>query len=257
MPFHPFLRRALTGLKLAPAQLNANAYRVLISCYVLWAKHFAVELPFRAFQNLYHMKLASSSSGFYYFQGFKGTFITGCPDFDKQFKHLWFYMGGRWLHGHLAYKEVPRSERVPVVFRMGYVWTRAPRTSKVTLAMVEALQDLTDPERSQNRLLSPASLREHGWLGSSSTSGQPDDQPRTSGDVTIACMAEPAIHYRSRTSGSNAPPTPGRSRVPRGGLATMVHDPQSGDPSPGTWGPGVADEDLNLVIWELYPTRGI
>ena len=60
-----------------------NAYLVLISCYVLWAKHFAAELPFRVFQNLYRMKSAPSSTGFYYFQGFKGTFITGCPNSDK------------------------------------------------------------------------------------------------------------------------------------------------------------------------------
>ncbi|GMN18672.1 hypothetical protein TIFTF001_050825 [Ficus carica] len=32
LPFHPFLRQALTRLNVAPAQLNANAYRVLISC---------------------------------------------------------------------------------------------------------------------------------------------------------------------------------------------------------------------------------
>lgn len=121
LPFHPFLRRALTHLNVAPAQLNANAYRILISCLILWVKNYAAELPFRAFQNLYRMKSAPSSTGAYYFQGFKGTFITKCPDSDKQFKHLWFYVGGRWLHGHSARSELPRSERVPVTFRKGYV----------------------------------------------------------------------------------------------------------------------------------------
>ncbi|GMN20153.1 hypothetical protein TIFTF001_050009 [Ficus carica] len=86
LPFHPYLRRALTRLNVA----------------------------------LSH-------------PGFKGTFITGCLDSDKQFKHLWFYSGGRWLHGHLPYDEVPRSERVPVVFRRGYVWTRAPHIPELTL----------------------------------------------------------------------------------------------------------------------------
>ncbi|GMN38399.1 hypothetical protein TIFTF001_007630 [Ficus carica] len=88
LPFHPFLRRALTSLNVAPAQLNANAYRVLVGCYILWAAKFSETLPFFAFQNLYRMKTAPLSKGFYYFQGFKGTFITGCPDSDKQFKHL-------------------------------------------------------------------------------------------------------------------------------------------------------------------------
>ncbi|GMN54125.1 hypothetical protein TIFTF001_023260 [Ficus carica] len=95
LPLHPFLRRALTRLNVAPAQLNANAYRILVGCFILWAKNFAAELPFQAFQNLYRMKSAPSSAGSYYFQGFKGTFVPKCPDSDKQFKHLWFYAGGR------------------------------------------------------------------------------------------------------------------------------------------------------------------
>ncbi|GMN66343.1 hypothetical protein TIFTF001_035413 [Ficus carica] len=38
LPFHPFLRRAFRRLSVAPMQLNANAYRILISCFVHWAK---------------------------------------------------------------------------------------------------------------------------------------------------------------------------------------------------------------------------
>ncbi|GMN31617.1 hypothetical protein TIFTF001_049703 [Ficus carica] len=126
------------------------------------------------------MKSAPSSSRFYYFQGFKGTFIMGCSDSDKQFKHLWFCAGGRWLHGHLAYVDVPPSERVPLVFRRGYVWTRAPHIPDMTLAKLEALRKLSDLERNQQGLLSLSSLAEHNWFGSSSTSGYADDQPRTS-----------------------------------------------------------------------------
>ncbi|GMN47286.1 hypothetical protein TIFTF001_016461 [Ficus carica] len=174
LPFHPFLRRALTSLNVAPAQLNANAYRVLVGCYILWVAKFSETLPLFAFQNLYRMKTAPSSKGFYYFQGFKGTFITGCPDSDKQFKHLWFYAGGRWLHGHLSYFELPPSERILVTFRRGYVWTRAPHAPAQTLAKIEELRELSNPERSQHRLLAEGSLKEH-WVGSSSTSGHPDD----------------------------------------------------------------------------------
>ncbi|GMN61911.1 hypothetical protein TIFTF001_030999 [Ficus carica] len=150
LPLHPFLRRALIRLNVALAQLNANAYLVLVGCFILWAAKFTEKLPFGAFQNIYRMKTALSSKGFYYFQGFKGTFITGCPDSDKQFKHLWFYAGGRWLHGHLAYDEVPPSEMVPVMFRRGYVWTRAPHIPGLTMAKIDALQELSDPERSQH-----------------------------------------------------------------------------------------------------------
>ncbi|GMN65434.1 hypothetical protein TIFTF001_034490 [Ficus carica] len=220
LPFHPFLRRALTSFNVSHAQLNANAYHILIGCYVLWATKFSETLPLFTFQNLYRMKTAPSSKGFYYFQGFKGTFITGCPDSDKQFKHLWFYAGGRWLHGDLSYFELPASERVPVAFRRGYVWTRAPHAPAQTLTKIEELRELSEPERSQHKLLSEGSLKEY-WVGSSSTSGRPNDQPRT---------------------------------VPPG---VTGHGSSSGDPTSGAWGPRVADEDLDLVIRELFPARGL
>lgn len=256
LPFHPFLRQALTRLNVAPAQLNANAYRVLISCYALWAAKFARKMPFTAFQNLYRMKSAPSAKGFYYFQGFKGTFITGCPDSDKQFKHLWFYAGGAWLHEHLSYFELPESERVPVAFRRGHVWTRAPHATELTLERIDALRELSDPERSQHGLLSEASLSRH-WVGSSSTYGRSDDQPRTSPAVTVARMPPPAVHYSSRTARPADATTDDRSGVPQGVPKASVHGSSSGDLSPGTWGPRVADEDVDRVIRDLYPTRGL
>ena len=256
LPFHPFLRRALTRLNVAPAQLNANAYRVLISCYVLWAAKFSRRMPFSAFQNLYRMKSAPSAKGFYYFQGLKGTFITGCPDSDKQFKHLWFYAGGAWLHESLSYFELLESERVPVAFRRGHVWTRAPHATELTLGRIDALRELTDPERSQHGLLSDASLSRH-WVGSSSTSGRTDDQPRTTPAVTIAQMPPPAVHYSSRTAQPTDAATDDRSGVPQGEPKASVRGSSSGDLSPGTWGPRVADEDVDRVIRDLYPARGL
>ncbi|GMN58991.1 hypothetical protein TIFTF001_028076 [Ficus carica] len=196
LPFHPFLRRTLTSLNVAPAQLNANAYRVLVGCYILWAAKFSETLPFFTFQNLYRMKTAPSSKGFYYFQGFKGTFITGCPDSDKQFKHLWFYAA-------------------------------------------------------------EGSLKEY-WVGSSLTSCRPDDQPRTTSPrVMIARMPEPAVHYRSRTSRPVVTTADVQSGVPRGVPEATVRGSSSGDLSPRAWGPRVADEDLDLVIRELFPARGL
>ncbi|GMN47960.1 hypothetical protein TIFTF001_017134 [Ficus carica] len=257
LPFHPFLRRALTSLNVAPAQLNANVYRVLVGCYILWATKFSETLPLVAFQNLYRMKTAPSSKGFYYFQGFKGTFITGCLDSDKQFKHLWFYAGGRWLHGHLSNFELPPSEIIPVAFRRGYVWTRAPHAPAQTLAKIEELRELSDPERSQHRLLAEGSLKAH-WVGSSSTSGRPDDQQRTAPPrVTIARMPEPAVHYRFWTSRPVVATADVRFGVLWGVPEATVRGSSSGDPSPGAWGPRVADEDLDLVIREFFPARGL
>ena len=66
LPFHPFLRWVLQRLNVALMQLKANAYRILISCFVLWMKYLYVELPFSMFQNLYRMKTAPSSTYLYY-----------------------------------------------------------------------------------------------------------------------------------------------------------------------------------------------
>ncbi|GMN31443.1 hypothetical protein TIFTF001_041590 [Ficus carica] len=253
LPFHQFLRRALTRLNVAPAQLNANAYRILVGCYILWMSNFAAEIPFKAFQNLYRMKSAPSSTGFYYFQGFKGTFITSCPDSDKQFKHLWFYAGGRWLHGELPYNEVPRSERVPVTFRNSYTWARAPHIPELTSAMIDELREQSDQEKSQHRLLSLKSMKDNHWLGSSSSSGRADDQSSTPGaGVTIARMPEPTVHYHSQTGGLSAAQQTSR-------LAPTPSEPSSGNESVpgGSFGPRVADEDLDRVIQEFYLARGL
>ncbi|GMN71774.1 hypothetical protein TIFTF001_053448 [Ficus carica] len=154
LPFHPYLRQALRRLNVAPMQLNSNAYRILISYFVLWTKNYTSELSFRAFQNLYRMKTALPSIGSYYFQGYQGTFITGCPDSDKNYKHLWFFAAGRWLHGRLPYDEVTPWERVPITFRRGYVWTQGLYTDARNLERIEKLHEKADPERNQNRLLS-------------------------------------------------------------------------------------------------------
>lgn len=54
--FHPCLRRVLRRLNVAPIQLNANIYRILISYFILWTNYFWSELPFSVFQNLYRLK---------------------------------------------------------------------------------------------------------------------------------------------------------------------------------------------------------
>ncbi|GMN54063.1 hypothetical protein TIFTF001_023200 [Ficus carica] len=53
-------------------------------------------------------------------------------------------------------------------------------------------------------------------------------------------MPEPTVHYRSRSTAAQAEVTPD----------------QPGDTSPGSWGPRIADEDLDLVIRRLSPVRG-
>ncbi|GMN61761.1 hypothetical protein TIFTF001_030846 [Ficus carica] len=70
-------------------------------------------------------------------------------------------------------------------------------------------------------------------------------------------MTEPAVHYRSRTSHLDVATTNDRSGVPRGAPTATVRGPTSGDPSPGTWGPRVTDENMDLVIRGLFLARGL
>ncbi|GMN72173.1 hypothetical protein TIFTF001_055220 [Ficus carica] len=91
---------------------------------------------------------------------------------------------------------------VPVTFRNGYVWTRAPHVPETTRDMVAQLQNLAEHERDQRVLLSQSSLSEHGWLGFASTSRMPSD--RRPEPVTVAQMPEPAVHLRSRSTAAQA-----------------------------------------------------
>lgn len=123
-------------------QLNVNAYWILISCFILWTKNYTSELPFSAFQNLYHMKTTPSSARSSYFQAYQVIF-----DFDKNYKHLWFFAMGQWLHGQLNYEQVPPSKRVPITFRRGYVWTQGLHTEMSNLEKIERLREKADPEQ--------------------------------------------------------------------------------------------------------------
>ncbi|GMN54050.1 hypothetical protein TIFTF001_023174 [Ficus carica] len=69
-------------------------------------------------------------------------------------------------------------------------------------------------------------------------------------------MPEPAARYQSRTSRLVASADI-QSGVPRGVPEVTGHGSSSGDPTSGAWGPRVADEDLDLVIRELFPARGL
>ena len=256
LPFHPFLRRALTAFNLAPIQLNANAYRILVGCYILWRKTFGAEMSVEVFQNVYRMKSSPSSLGSFYFQGHQGTFITGCPDSDKQFKHLWFYAGGAWMHGRCTRRDLPESERVPVSFRRGYAWPRGPRIDDEDILRIDHLRELADPERNQHGLLSNENLVAYGWVPS--TSARPPRQAREApARVTVASrVPDPAVHYRARTVVAPGGVTSSsRPEIPQGVPVESARSPSPGDSPTDDWGPRVADEDLDGVIRGLYQGR--
>ncbi|GMN22133.1 hypothetical protein TIFTF001_051182 [Ficus carica] len=70
-------------------------------------------------------------------------------------------------------------------------------------------------------------------------------------------MTEPAVHYRSRTSAAQVEAIPDRPGIQRVVPEAMVREPPPRDPSPESWGPRVADENIGRVIRDLFPTRGL
>ncbi|GMN52748.1 hypothetical protein TIFTF001_021888 [Ficus carica] len=157
------------------------------------------------------MKTAPSSIGSYYFQGYQGTFNAGCPDYDKNYKHLWSFAVGRWLHGQLNYDHVPFSERVPINFRRG--------------------------------------LAKYNWFSLSSMSDYSHDLPRSMrpGEVTVAAyMPDPVVHYLARRVNITAKvtTTSERSEVPRGVSVSSTRGLQFDSSSLGAWGSKIADENL-------------
>ncbi|GMN49659.1 hypothetical protein TIFTF001_018827 [Ficus carica] len=70
-------------------------------------------------------------------------------------------------------------------------------------------------------------------------------------------MPEPAVHYHSRTSAVQVEAIPDRPGIQRAAPEAMVREPPPRDPSPESWGPRVADEDIGRVIRDLFPTRGL
>ncbi|GMN60811.1 hypothetical protein TIFTF001_029903 [Ficus carica] len=117
-----------------------------------------------------------------------------------------------------------------------------------------------DPEQNQNRLLSLLSLIKYNWFGSSSMFEYPHDRPRAvqPGEVTIARMPDPAVHYRSRTVvTAKEATTSDQSDVPRGVSVALSHGQRFDNSSLGAWGPRIADEDMDLVLEHLFPTQGL
>ncbi|GMN54099.1 hypothetical protein TIFTF001_023224 [Ficus carica] len=65
-------------------------------------------------------------------------------------------------------------------------------------------------------------------------------------------------HYRARTVVTvEVRTTSDRSEVPQGVPVASSHGQWFGSSSPSTWGPRVADVDMDLVLQQLFPARGL
>lgn len=66
LPFHPACREILYRLGAATRQLNTNAWRAMIACFILWEKELGPSLTAVEFLYLYLLKACPSSTGCYY-----------------------------------------------------------------------------------------------------------------------------------------------------------------------------------------------
>ena len=124
LPLHPFVRRVLREIGVAPGQLNPNAWRIVIGMYSLWR---SMEFPKPTFAEIGHCyRLYSHRSvgdGWWALaccdKRDGEPLITGLPSSNKEWKKTWFVTGGNWgknlrLGG--------RPQRVRSVFNILGVW---------------------------------------------------------------------------------------------------------------------------------------
>lgn len=71
-------------------------------------------------------------------------------------------------------------------------------------------------------------------------------------------MPNPVSHYRARTVVvADVATTSNRSKVSRGVPVATTHGLYSGSSSPGAWGLRIANEDMDMLLEQLLPTRGL
>ena len=138
------------------------------------------------------------------------------------------------------------------------MWTRRPHTGANNLAGISTLKETTDPERNQNRLLSLESLEKYGWVGQTLSDEELSDHPVAARGVMVAShVPGPSTSYRAQAVlASDVATTSRRSEIPQGLPASPPRDPSS-ESTPEDWGPRVADEDMDRVVRQLFPARGL
>ena len=124
LPLQPYIRRVLREIGIAPAQLNPNAWRIVIGMYSLWRSMKYPDPTFAEIGHCYSLYSHKSGGDGWWALACKDKrdgepLITGLPSSNKEWKKTWFVAGGNWgkdlqLGG--------RHQRVRSVFNFPGVW---------------------------------------------------------------------------------------------------------------------------------------
>ena len=88
LPLQLYFVQMLSGLHLAPSQLNPNGWRVLFSLFILWSRCCQSEPTVDEVKHLYQLKSSPKDASWYYFMSSTKT--------SKPITDLPTYGGGNW-----------------------------------------------------------------------------------------------------------------------------------------------------------------
>ncbi|KAK9219939.1 hypothetical protein WN943_008586 [Citrus x changshan-huyou] len=103
LPFHPYVRRILHALGLAPAQLSPKAWCCIIGMWSLWRYLGFNDPSVGEFQNLFHPQRCPKAEGFWCLSAYPNSdkiLLYGEPSRqDKTWKPYHFLIKGNWEFG--------------------------------------------------------------------------------------------------------------------------------------------------------------
>ncbi|KAL6124921.1 hypothetical protein ACLB2K_077429 [Fragaria x ananassa] len=99
VPFQRVIQEWLSGLGVAPAQINTNGYRMVIALVALWREQYGGDPPVEALHHLLSLKENASATndpikGFFCLIPKRPAIVTDLPSVAKSWRNKWFYVKG-------------------------------------------------------------------------------------------------------------------------------------------------------------------
>lgn len=99
VPFQPHVHDWISEFGVAPAQINPNGYRVIISLFVLWREKFNCDPPLDILRHSLMLMRNSSSvntpiKGFFCISSRRRCSLIGLPSCGSSWRHKWFFAKG-------------------------------------------------------------------------------------------------------------------------------------------------------------------